>query len=100
MPFDGRWDGAAGSRTVRIVSLSVGGCFIDGMGSPRVGEHLNLTISFPASAPLALSGTVAYLAQPQGFAVEFSSGEPDTVSMLALRLKESGLVDPFAVDRE
>ena len=99
MPFDGRWDGAAGSRTVRIVSLSVGGCFIDGMGAPRVGEYLNLTISFPESTPLALSGTVAYLAQPQGFAVEFSSDTPEQASLLVERLKGCGLADPYAVDR-
>ena len=99
IPFDGRWDGAAGSRLVRIVSLSLGGCFIDGLGAPRVGEQLNVTISFPEAAPLALSGTVAYLAEPQGFAVQFSSDAPEQASLLVERLKECGLADPYAVDR-
>ena len=70
-PLDGTWDGASGLRNVRVTSLSLGGCFVDGLGTPTVGEQLRVSLQFADGTRVGLSGEVVYLDRVQGFGVRF-----------------------------
>lgn len=66
--LDAVWDG---SRTVRIVDLSEGGCFVDAIGEALVGELLTFQVQLPNGDWLELTGEVAHHMRPVGFGMRF-----------------------------
>jgi hypothetical protein len=68
--FEGRWEGASGSGECRIADLSAGGCFIQTLATPAVGEKTTVTLRLGPSE-LSLPGKILYVERTIGFAVEF-----------------------------
>lgn len=66
------WEGTSGSHTARISDISLGGCYLDTLGSATPGEIIGLTIKLPDGELLNLRGEVAYHLQHQGFSVCFT----------------------------
>ena len=63
---------ASGKRTARISDISRGGCYIDTIAAPPVGEPLSITISSTSGIAMRVQGKVAYLLEGFGFGVEFT----------------------------
>jgi len=74
-PFDATWSGTAGHRTVRVSDFSVGGCFVEDIAVPAVGECVRVTLALPGGDPIETGGRVVYLYPGQGFAVSFDQDE-------------------------
>ena len=99
-PIEGRWSGASGRSDVRITSLSLGGCFVDGLGSPAVGERPLIELHLRDAPPLKLVGEVVYLSRPQGFAVRFVEVATRDRQALVDGLRRGGLADPYGDDTD
>jgi hypothetical protein len=74
-PFDAGWNGASGHRAVRVVDLSVTGCFVEDIATPAVGERVRITLRLPDIGPIAAEGRVVYVFPHQGFGVAFDADE-------------------------
>ncbi|MBA2733752.1 MAG: PilZ domain-containing protein [Acidobacteria bacterium] len=70
--LDVRWEGGASRRPARISDLSLGGCYLDTLGSVEVGEIVNVEIKLPSGEWLPLRGTVAFHHPGLGFSVCFT----------------------------
>src|ERR1700752_3638849 len=66
--LDAVWDG---NITARVTDLSEGGCYIDSLNQPNVGDLLNLKLHLPNGDWLELTGEVAHQTPPLGFGVRF-----------------------------
>ena len=82
-PLDGSWTGASGSGTgrCRIADISVGGCFIESLAAPGVGETAVITVSVGEHS-LAFTGDVLYIEPNMGFAVKFRPIPADHMNSL------------------
>ncbi len=69
--LDAVWDSRSGNFTARATDLSEGGCYIDSLNQPNVGEHLNLKLQLPNGDWLELTGEVAHQTPPLGFGLRF-----------------------------
>ena len=69
--LDAIWDGRSGNFTARVTDLSEGGCYIDSLNQPHVGDILNLKLQLPNGELLALTGEVAHQTPPLGFGIRF-----------------------------
>lgn len=98
-PIEARWDGASGRGDIRITSLSLGGCFVDGWGRPGVGEIVRVELQ-PQSHPLSLSGRVAYCDPSAGFGLQFLPLAPGTEEALVGLLRDYGLAEPYGETHE
>ena len=70
-PFDGTWRGASGGAPCRVTDLSVGGCYVQSIGSPHKGEETTVVVEFGAGHSMSFTGKVVYIDPNMGFAVEF-----------------------------
>jgi hypothetical protein len=66
------WEGESGKHTARVSDISLGGCYLDTLGSAAPGEIIGLAIKLPDGGMLNLRGEVAYHLQNQGFSVCFT----------------------------
>lgn len=71
VPLDGAWEGAAGHRVGRIGDISVGGCYVESMSMPTVGERISVRATLPGGGAFEAVGEVAYVAMGMGFGVRF-----------------------------
>jgi hypothetical protein len=71
VPLEGEWDGASGHRVGRIADISVGGCFVESVAMPAIGEALALRVTLPGGIVLDVQGVVTYAALGMGFGVRF-----------------------------
>ena len=69
--LDAVWDSRGGNFTARVTDLSEGGCYIDSLNQPNVGEFLNLKLQLPNGDWLELTGEVAHQTPPLGFGLRF-----------------------------
>ena len=69
--LDAVWDSRSGNFTARVTDLSEGGCYIDSLNQPNVGEFLNLKLQQPNGDWLELTGEVAHQTPPLGFGLRF-----------------------------
>ena len=69
--LDAVWDSRSGNFTARATDLSEGGCYIDSLNQPNVGEVLNLKLQLPNGDWLELTGEVAHQTPPLGFGLRF-----------------------------
>ena len=68
-PFEGWWDGS-GRQGGRITDLSEGGCFVDAVTQPPLGQVVFISIAI-GSGHIQLPAEVLYGESHQGFAVKF-----------------------------
>jgi len=80
-PIDGSWSGASGAADCRIADISWGGCFINTMAAPALGERTIVTLPI-GGAPVTIEGKVVSVDRPMGFAVEFDPLTPEQVDAL------------------
>lgn len=66
------WEGASGRHTARISDISLGGCYLDTIGSAAPGEVISLNIRMPDGGTLCLRGEVTYHLPNLGFSVCFT----------------------------
>jgi hypothetical protein len=71
VPLEGGWEGASGQRPCRIADLSAGGCFVEALLPPAVGETVNVTISLPDGDRLEAQTEVTYVYPSIGFGARF-----------------------------
>ena len=69
-PLDGTWSGASGTGQCRIADISVGGCFIESLAMPAVGEAAVVAVQV-GDHSLSFAGEVLYVEKGMGFAVKF-----------------------------
>ena len=69
--LDAVWDSRSGNFTARVTDLSEGGCYIDSLNQPNVGEILHLKLRLSNGDSLELTGEVAHQMPPLGFGVRF-----------------------------
>ena len=69
--LDAVWDSRSGNFTARATDLSEGGCYIDSLNQPSVGEFLHLKLQLPNGDWLELTGEVAHQTPPLGFGLRF-----------------------------
>lgn len=69
-PLDGAWSGASGTGQCRIADISVGGCFIESLAMPAVGETSVVTVDV-GDHSMSFKGEVLYAEPNMGFAVKF-----------------------------
>lgn len=80
-PFDGGWNGQAGTRQCRITDLSVGGCFIDSLSNTGMGSQVKVHFELGGQR-LELRAEVVYVDKVQGFAVAFTDNDPEVMKTL------------------
>ncbi|MDX6695882.1 MAG: hypothetical protein QOF02_3485 [Blastocatellia bacterium] len=66
------WEGGSGLHPARISDISLGGCYLDTIGSAEPGEVIGLTIKLPDGERLTLRGEVAFRIKNLGFSVCFT----------------------------
>lgn len=66
------WEGGSGRHQARISDISLGGCYLDTIGTAAPGEIIGLSIKLPDGELLNLRGEVAYHLQNLGFSVCFT----------------------------
>lgn len=66
------WEGGSGKHPARISDISLGGCYLDTIGTATPGEIINLTIKLPDGELLCLRGEVAFQHHNLGFSVCFT----------------------------
>jgi hypothetical protein len=71
VPLEGGWQGASGRQPCRIADLSTGGCFVESLTAPAVGEIVNVTISLPDGHRLEAVTEVTYIYPSIGFGARF-----------------------------
>ena len=81
-PIEVHLSGAGSGSACRIADISWGGCFVQTMAIPAIGERT--VISIPAGdRAVALEGTVIYQEKPIGFGMQFDPLTADQVAVLA-----------------
>lgn len=66
------WEGGSGQHQARISDISLGGCYLDTIGTAAPGEIISVTIKLPDGDLLKLRGEVAYHLPNLGFSVCFT----------------------------
>jgi hypothetical protein len=84
--LEGQWNGASGTGKCRISDISLGGCFIESLAMPAVGEDTTVTIHL-GSHRLALAGRIVYVEHGMGFSVQFQDVHTDHIEQLVELLK-------------
>jgi hypothetical protein len=85
-PFEGHWHGGSGATEVRISDVSLGGCFVEAMLQPTVGEETDVTILFGDGQSITVPGRVAYVDAGIGFGVAFRPLTADETDFLSKHL--------------
>lgn len=76
-------DSSSGRRDARISDLSLGGCYVDTIATPREGESINLAIYVPSSREvMSFTGVVAYSLERFGFGIRFTELTDDRLAFL------------------
>jgi hypothetical protein len=73
-PFDGAWNGAAGSHPCRITSLSPTGCFVDSAATPETESSITVSVVF-GETRFTVPAEVVYHDPSQGFGVRFPASD-------------------------
>ena len=71
-PMDGFWRGASGDSQCRIADVSWGGCFVETVSDPVVGEATVITVQTP-SGLIELPSRIVSVERGIGFSVEFQT---------------------------
>jgi len=79
--LEGQWAGASGTGTCRVTDISLGGCFIQTLALPAVGEETTVTIHM-GNHRLAFAGRIAYVESGMGFAVQFQNVDSEEIRQI------------------
>jgi hypothetical protein len=71
-PFDGARSGASGANRCRIGDISIGGCFVQSLAAPAIGEPTTVTVTFGEEHSMSFKGKALYVEDAIGFAVKFN----------------------------
>jgi len=72
--LEARWDGLSGKGALsRVSDISLGGCYVESMGQPGVGERITVAIQTPTKNWLHLQSDVVSNEIGIGFSVRFVS---------------------------
>ncbi len=52
--------------------MSLGGCFVQTLATPKAGENTKVTIAFGTEVSVTFAGKVIYVEPGMGFAVKFN----------------------------
>ncbi|HXT70373.1 MAG TPA: PilZ domain-containing protein [Vicinamibacterales bacterium] len=69
-PLEARWQGASGGTQCFVGDISWGGCFVQTVAMPAVGESTLIDVMI-AGREARLSGSVVYTMASIGFAIQF-----------------------------
>ncbi len=69
--LEGGWGGASGKRPCRIGDLSTGGCFVESMSLPTVGDIAIVSISLPDGQLFEAAVEVVSIFASMGFGARF-----------------------------
>lgn len=69
--LDAVWNSRGGTSSARVTDLSEGGCYIDCLNQPHVGDILYLKLQLSNGDSLELTGEVAHQTPPLGFGLRF-----------------------------
>ncbi len=84
--FVGQWHASSGAASVRIGDLSVGGCFVQSLAMPKIGETTSVSVTL-ADRTFTFSGQVVYLDRI-GFSLKFDPIPQEVADELDRRLVE------------
>jgi len=90
--LDAVWHSRGGNSTARVTDLSEGGCYIDCLNQPHVGDILRLKLQLSNGDSLELTGEVAHQTPPLGFGlrfVELTDEQLKKLNMLIEHLKRT-----------
>ncbi len=82
--FVGQWHASSGAAHVRVADLSVGGCFVQSLSSPAMGETTSVTVTV-GDHTFTFSGRVVHIDRGIGFSMKFGpvpAAEADTLTRL------------------
>ena len=82
VPLDGEWLTSLGRRVGRIADISMGGCFVESIAMPSVGEEVSIKVALPGAQILDVLGEVAYTLNGFGFGVQFFALTPEQHELL------------------
>lgn len=85
--LDAVCDSRSGNFTARVTDLSEGGCYIDSLNQPNVGDVLNLKLQLPNGDSLELTGEVAHQTPPLGFGLRFVKPTDEQLKKLRLLIE-------------
>lgn len=85
-PLEGTWKGASGTGACRIADISLGGCFIQSLAMPAVGEETMITV-VSGNHRLSFAGEIVYVEPGMGFAIKFQRVPEDELGQLLDLLK-------------
>ena len=69
-PLEAKWRGASGGTFCHVADVSWGGCFVQSVAAPGVGESTLIDVAI-AGQEVRLSGSVVYTEPSIGFAIQF-----------------------------
>jgi hypothetical protein len=86
-PLDATWRGASGGAPCRVADISWGGCFVQSLAEPTVGERTTVSPVIDNQS-VDLPGVVVYRERAIGFAIQFDPLTQDQVDVLKTLLGE------------
>jgi hypothetical protein len=66
------------SADARIVNISIHGCLVESLATPKLGEHVEFTAEL-GGGPAILRGIVVHTASGRGFGIRFVGLDEDDV---------------------
>lgn len=78
-----RLESLSGNHTARTGDISLGGCYIESLGTVTPGEYIIFAVQLPTGRWIRLHGEVAYYLPNMGFGVRFTNIPEIERNMLA-----------------
>jgi hypothetical protein len=79
--LEAKWSGASGGSPCRIADISWGGCFVQTVAMPAIGEAAALTVKV-GDREVTLTGSIVYREPSIGFAVRFDPLTGEQIDVL------------------
>jgi len=94
--LDAMWDSSTEAHSAQVTDLSEGGCYLDSVGSVRLGEIVGFRVLMPDDDWLYLEGEVRHYGAGTGFGVKFTELNDEQLEKLNWLLKIAALQGPEA----
>ena len=90
------WDSSTEAHSAQVTDLSEGGCYLDSVGSVRLGEIVGFRVCMPDDDWLYLEGEVRHHRHGRGFGVQFVDLNEEQSTNLARLLQIAREAGPEA----
>jgi hypothetical protein len=80
-PLEAHWHAASSQSRSRVTDISKGGCFVESLTPPAVGERIELTFCFQ-DLEVVLPGCTRQVEPGIGFSIEFEALSGSTTEAL------------------